>query len=71
MTMNFIQSMQKYFCEKSNNDQRAIENANDAIELQPIELQEGKTIDDFPICFCIPLETLWLNGLLHDIVNLS
>jgi hypothetical protein len=65
--------MQKYFCDKSNNDRRAIENSNDMMELQPIELQEGKTLDDFPVLkrFCIPLETFWLNGLLRDIVKLS
>jgi hypothetical protein len=55
-TVNFVASMQKYFCEKGNSKRRAIEYAGISTGLQPLELPEGKEPDDFPVLkrFCPP-----------------
>jgi hypothetical protein len=66
-TKSLVVSLQKYFCERSNNEQKSVEHSsNNVVCLEPIILQQGKSYDDFPVMrrFCIPLEKFWVDGLL-------
>jgi len=71
-TVDFVSSLQRYFCEKNKQELQAVDSGT-STGLEPFHLQEGKTVDQFPVLkrFCIPLEEIWIHGILRDIVKLS
>jgi hypothetical protein len=73
-TVNFVSSVQKYFCEKSKRAlQEIVIDSTTSMGLETVQLQEGKSSNNFPVLkrFCIPLEESWLHGVLRDILKLS
>ncbi len=64
-TVDFVSSLQRYFCEKNKQELQAVDSGT-STGLEPFQLQEGRTVDQFPVLkrFCIPLGESWIHGIL-------